>query len=458
MQKSLFLKALVIGSLFIMFMIPLGMIRGVIGERAAYRDTVIRDIAQSSAGEQKISGPLIVLPYKEHRVVEVNTRRDEEPRTKTVTVQKYKYIVPDTLEISGDVKTEERYRGIYKVPVYKTALEMKGRFTLPPRFGLDGNPARITPGEPFIALGVSDMRGIQGDTVLTLDGAGAELQPGTQTRLLPQGIHAALPGKPETAAFTDGGAMTYAVSLNLAGMRTLSFLPIGKETVAGLRSPWPHPSFLGRYLPEKRAVGDDGFTAQWRVSQFASNVAEQVEACGLSQGACSALHANGFGVSLIEGVDIYQQAERSVKYGILFVGLTFVAFALFEIMKRMQIHAVQYALVGVALAFFYLLLVSLSEHIAFGAAYLVSAVACVGLLTFYVSCVLRSARRGLGFGAALSGLYFALFMILRSEDFALLMGSILLFGALAVVMTLTRNVDWYSVGGQARAGKPRARV
>ena len=233
-------------------------------------------------------------------------------------------------------------------------------------------------------------------------------------------------------------------SLNLQGMERLEFVPIGRDTLVDLHSLWPHPSFVGRFLPEQRAVTDAGFQARWRTSYFATNVEQLLNQCG--QRACDALLENALGVTFMQPVDIYLQTERAVKYGMLFIGLTFAAFFLFELFKSLAIHPIQYALVGIALAIFYLLLLSLSEHLRFGISYLIAAVACVGLLAFYAAYLLRSLRRAVGFATLLGSLYAVLYVLLQLEDYALLMGSLLLFTIVAAVMILTRKVDWYQLG------------
>ncbi len=241
---------------------------------------------------------------------------------------------------------------------------------------------------------------------------------------------------------------TFSFALTLRGMQTLSFAPVGLNTSVSVSSKWPHPRFIRRYLPERREISAAGFAAAWRVSSFSSAVKQQLQQC--KNGQCAALLSNTFGVSLLEPVDIYQQAERSIKYGILFIGLTFVAIIIVEIVKRLQIHPVQYLLVGLALAVFYLLLVSLSEHIVFHWAYLIASIACTGLICFYLCGVMDSIKQGVFFSMLIALLYGILFVILRAEDFALLMGSLLLFAALAALMLITRQIDWYELTATRR--------
>ena len=210
-------------------------------------------------------------------------------------------------------------------------------------------------------------------------------------------------------------------------------------------SAWPHPSFTGRILPDAGTrISREGFAAQWRTSHFATNLSQLHQRCVQSR-QCDAFNQHSLAVSFVQPVDLYQTVERSVKYGFLFIGLTFAAFFLFEVLKRLAIHPVQYALVGLALAIFFLLLISLAEHLGFAAAYAIAAASCVTLIGYYVAHVLKSTRRGTLFGLALSALYGLLYVLLRVEDHALLMGSLLVFACVASVMVATRRVDWYAV-------------
>jgi inner membrane protein len=214
-----------------------------------------------------------------------------------------------------------------------------------------------------------------------------------------------------------------------------------------LASDWPHPRFGGQFLPqpESQEIGKAGFVANWAITALSSNA--QQRALDLADGRKTASAAiEGLEVGFIDPVDIYSLSDRALKYGFMFIGLTFGCFIVFEITKRLPIHPAQYALVGLALATFFLLLIGLSEHIAFWMAYAVAATACIALLGFYLATVLRSARRGVAFAAVLTALYGALYGLLVSEDSALLLGSVLVFAMIAAAMVLTRNVDWYRVG------------
>jgi inner membrane protein len=247
------------------------------------------------------------------------------------------------------------------------------------------------------------------------------------------------------------------VTLDLVGTEDLSFVPIGEQSRFKLTSDWPHPSFNGRFLPERRSVTDQGFQAEWTLSSLASRSGQELltgsglcapdepQAAPASPARPAPSCLERFGVAFIDPVSTYVLSDRATKYGLLFIVLTFVAVGLVEVMRRLRVHPVQYALVGCALASFFLLLVSLSEHVAFGLAYAVAATACTLLLGYYGAHVLRGWRAGLAFAAGIGALYGLLYLLLISEQSSLVLGSVLLFAVLAAVMFVTRRIDWYAL-------------
>jgi len=430
-------------------MIPMMMIKGLIAERQAAQRGVLSEIAQSSTGEQSVVGPVLLVPYK-RKVVHTQFIKDDrgaekEKKTEQV-VEDMLAFLPETLAIEGDVGTFEKRRGIYTARLYSAPLKFKGRFVLPKGYTAQGGASAFDFGAARLVLGIADPRGIKNSPELSVNETRVAFVSGAHAPGMASGVHAPLGVLGDAQTHT----LDFAFDLDLQGMERLWFVPTGKGTEVSLKSNWPHPSFFGRYLPEPKARGEaaqaEGFSAQWRTSHFSTNLAAQYYECVAAANKCGAVLSNGFGVALIQPADLYQQLERSAKYGFLFIGLTLIAFFLYEVLKRLAIHPIQYGFVGVALAMFYLLLTSLSEHIRFDIAYGIASAACIGLLTFYVSHVLHSLLRGVGFGALLATLYAALYVLLRSEDHSLLLGSLLLFGLLAVVMVGTRKVNWYRVG------------
>ncbi len=447
MQKTLLFKIIAILVLTLLICIPMAMIQGTIAERSQFRAQAVASIAADSVREQTIIGPLLVIPYSD-QFEEVVTDKDGAKKTVTSTLQRRQLVFPNSLSINGSIDTDRRYRGIHQVLVYTGQHKFAGDFTIPVKADLPRANAssRLTVGRAAMTVGVEDVRGIRNIPKVNWGGKAIEFQQGSALRSFTSGVHAPLDAlaldKPETVNFT--------FDLGLDGIERQHFAPVARNNEVTLKSGWAHPQFGGRFLPlaRERSISDAGFRATWRISSLSTGTQQQLLAMEAQAAPREATLAgvDRFSVGFIEPVNVYSLAERATKYGLLFVALTFAAFFMFEVLKRLPIHPVQYLLVGLALVLFFLLLVSLSEHIAFVHAYLVASVACIVLIGFYLSFVLRDWRRGIGFGVALTMLYGALYGLLVSESNALAMGSILLFAILAAVMVATRKVDWYQVG------------
>jgi len=448
MNRNLTIKLGAIALLILGLLVPLLMIDGLIQERQELRDGVLTDIARSSSYSQQLSGPLLVVPY---RKVVRTWKTNEKTNTRYQELGEERgqlYFLPEHFELDGQVRTELRARGIYQARLFHANNRISGQFALPEQLGIKEDFVDYKFEQPFLAVGISDIRGIEQALALELNGQNLPFAPGSRIDWLGEGVHVNLP-------LLDGKRSTdldFAFDLQLQGTGQLQVLPVGKTSKVRLRADWPHPSFIGNYLPAQREISDLGFAANWQTSFFSTNLESALIDC-LASGQCKEFKSRSFGVSFIDPVDQYLKSDRAIKYALLFIALTFAGFFLFEVLKSLAVHPVQYALVGVALAFFYLLLLSLSEHIGFALAYLLSAGACVALIGFYVSHVLRSLGHGLSFAAGLAALYGLLYGLLSAEDYALLMGSLLLFGLLGVFMVLTRKLDWYGVG-QAKANQP----
>jgi inner membrane protein len=432
-----------IALVMVVLLAALGMIHGTITERSVRSAEVAADIARASAAAQTISGPLVIVPWR--RTV-VEWGEDSATRLRHSIERQVEgrfYFLPDDLQIDGRLRTELRARGIYQVRLYHASTALQGEFVLPAQWGVAEDYASYRFGEPLLALGVSDIRGIETGLGLQVDGQTRAFVPGSGTTLLPGGVHTSLGAFDARVAHR----LRFSVQLPLAGTGEIHVTPLGRNTVVRLASDWPHPHFADDYLPAKRTIGANGFTAEWRTTWFATNLEEALQRC-VAKSDCAEFTARRLGVSFVDPVSQYVKTERAIKYAVLFMALTFAGFFLFEVLRRLPVHPVQYSMVGAALALFYLLLLSLAEHIGFELAYLVSSIGCVGLLGYYISHVLRSPRRGAGFGAALAALYALLYGLLQAEDYALLMGALLLFGVLALVMVLTRHVDWSALGAR----------
>jgi inner membrane protein len=430
MNRPLLLKLLAIIVLTLLILIPLGLIRDTVQDRQQHRQEAVASIAASYAGGQTITGPVLVVPYK-IKIDEVAQDAEGKKTYHSRSEDRQYLFFPKDLQMRGELLPGERYRGLHKVHVYELQSSFNGRidYQLPPAAQLAAD--QITLSHPYLAVGISDVRGLLGSPLLKVGGQALPLEQGAGG--LGKGMHAALP----QPGLAESGSLEVSLAMTVAGTESLALTPVGDNNRFELSSSWPHPQFGGSFLPRTRDVTEQGFRAQWEVSSLASNAQRQLRSGDDKSG------VESIDIQLAEPVNIYSQADRATKYGLLFVLLTFVGFFIFEMIKQLPIHPIQYLLVGLGLAIFFLMLVSLSEHIAFWMAYLAASVACIGLLSFYLSQVLRSAARGLGFGAMLTLLYGTLYGLLIAEDNALMLGSLMLFVILAIIMIVTRKIDWY---------------
>ncbi|MES2104345.1 MAG: cell envelope integrity protein CreD [Pseudomonadota bacterium] len=437
MNRAFLGKVVLVGLMTFAILIPLEMIRNVINERVSHRQEAITSVAASYAGIQSVVGPVLIAPYVDtEQVKEVDLQGKETIRTNSTegTV----YLLPKDLQIDGKLEPQTRYRGLHQVRVY----EWQGKLTAVFNDMLPSKPGR-TYGTPILGVEIKDVRGIVGTPRLSLDKQALDVKNGSG-RAGSGGIHASI--APIAAGENFSGQVS--LLLNLAGTESFSLVPLGDNNRFTMSSSWRHPQFAGDFLPHSRNITAKGFDAIWEISSLAANTQRQYLS-DAKPGAAGSLPVgpslDALSVSLVEPVNVYSQTDRASKYGLLFVLLTFVGFFMFELIKQLAIHPVQYMLVGLGLTIFFLLLLSLSEHIPFLYAYLIASAACIGLLVFYLSHVLRSKARGLGFGAMLTALYAALYGLLASEDNSLVMGALLLFAILAAIMVVTRKIDWYQI-------------
>jgi inner membrane protein len=433
------MKAFIIGILMVVLLIPLGMINATIKDRANYRQEAVAKIADSYAGPQVLAGPVLVVPYVETRRESVLDAAGKRVETQTRSPGRWLYF-PKTLAFDGKLLPSERRLGLHKVRVYELQSVALAHFDL----WLPPAPTDVSRalGQPYLSFSIADVRGLVGTPTLLVDQAAVPLRQGQGGHRGGRGLHALLPG----ALPQHGARLRFDTRFasSLGGTESLQVVPIADSNHVSLASSWPHPQFAGRFLPRTREIGAQGFRAAWDISSLAS--AAQAQYAKDGDEAVDALQ-----VGLVDPVNVYSQADRASKYGILFVLLSFVGFLMFELAKRLPIHPIQYGLVGLALAIFFLLLLSLSEHMEFWIAYLTAATACIGLQGVYLSAVLRSAARGWGFAGALTLLYAALYGLLVSEDNALVLGSLMLFAILSAIMLATRRIDWYAPLAEAQA-------
>ena len=433
------LRFAVMAALSVAILVALLLVRGVVLDRQQHRSDAVAAIAASHAGRQQLAGPVLVVPYEETERVRTVDKDGDAKVTERKRSGRWTFF-PETLSVQGELVPGTRQLGLHEVRVYEFQSQVAATFDAKIPDATAGTTVAV--GQPWLAYSIADVRGIASVPRLRVDGAELALAQGMGTTT-GGGIHARLRA-PEPG---DVLSLDTRLDLALAGTESLAIAPLGARNDIAIQSAWPHPRFEGAFLPRTREVGPEGFHAQWQVSSLASNAQGQFLAG--AQGDAAARGAAGvesIAVSLVDPVNPYTLADRASKYGILFVLLTFGGFFLFETVKRLPIHPIQYLLVGLALSIFFLLLLALSERVAFGWAYLAASVACVGLLAFYLAHVLRSRVRGLAAGGAFALLYASLYGLLVSEDNALVLGAGLLFVVLAGAMVATRKVDWYAVG------------
>ena len=442
-RHSTIIKLVGVGALILVLLIPLAMITGVLNDRLSRRNDAVADITSSWGKDQSIIGPVLGIPYtyrykttKETSLPDGRVERREVEETATANA----YFLPEMLNTSGDVPTQTLHRGIYDAAVFRAKVKLTGKFALPDFAVLKIDPKDLQWKDAFVTIAVSDLRGTEKGLVLGWGGSERPLLPGSQVPGYTTGATASLGlEKPMSAP------VEFSIELDVNGSGGIFFAPFGVQNQATLKSNWPDPAFRGAFLPADRSVRENGFDAVWKISYYGRDYPQQwTSRTGNERFTTRAVSDSLFGAQFLSLLDAYRYVERSIKYGILFLVLIFTTFFLFEVTARQKIHPFQYLMVGAALCLFYLLLLSVSEFIGFGLAYLLAGVASTLLITWYGRSFLGGGVRTLMIGAGLAGVYTCLYITLRQQDYALLIGAIALFIVLAIVMSVTRKVDWYA--------------
>lgn len=436
-SKVVWVKLGILLLVMLMLIVVLARIGWLVDERQARQEEAELSVAASQAGEQRLLGPMVFrwcVESWESTTGAGESRRVERQRREFTLTR-----LPNQLSVDGTLNQETRYRSVFKVRGYAGRVLLKAQFddlaALTPVAEHAGS--QMTCSDPQMAVSVSDPRGLQSVEIRR----GADLLPvlsGTGNDTFPRGLRAAL----RQQALDQ--PLELAVSLQLSGTTRFSVVPAASATTVLLRSDWPHPSFGGRFLPSPatRTVDAKGFTAQWQVSELATDATADVLK--------GRKDPDTLDFSMVDPINPYVMSDRAIKYGLMFIVLTFVCVGMLELLVGRQVHPVQYLLVGLAISLFFLLLLSLSEHLSFAWSYGAAAGAVVGLLGFYGTAMLGHRGRGLGFGALIALLYGALYVVLIQEQTALLIGALLLFSVLALVMVLTRRIDWYALQAQGQ--------
>src|SRR6266404_5120752 len=442
-RQSTIIKLLGVGALVLVLLIPLMMITGVLSDRRSRRNEAVADITSSWGREQNVIGPVLGIPFQyKFKAVKETPGPDGKLERREVeeTAIGTAYFLPESLKIDGDVQTQTLHRGIYDAAVFRAQVTLSGKFA-PPDFGpLKIDLKDVQWKDAFVTIAVNDLRGTREGIVLDWGGARRPLLPGSQVPGYTTGATASLgTDKPIPSE------IEFSIPLDFNGSEGIFFAPFGVQNEATLKSNSPDVGFRGAFLPAERSLRPDGFDATWKVSYYGRSYPQAwTSRSGNERFNASSVSESLFGAQFLSILDAYRYVERSIKYGVLFLVLVFTTFFLFEVTARQKIHPFQYLMVGAALCLFYLLLLSISEFIGFSWAYLIAAVASAGLITWYCRFFLGGGARTLMIGAGLAGVYTFLYITLRQQDYALLMGAIALFVVLAIVMYVTRKVDWYA--------------
>jgi inner membrane protein len=435
--QSVSIKAAVIAALTLLMLWPLSRVESLVSERQALQAQAYAVIAAGFGGSQILGAPILKVDTQDRTVV-VNPSTMS--RTETWTEGAPLHLLPDDVQIASEVSVEVRSKGIYSVPVYVSKVVITGVFK-PEAIAsllLSNADVQVLPTRALFQLPVSGVKYLRALTLFEIDGQSLRAASGQVAGF------AALSAPIDLKSRSQSNPLGFRLEFEIAGSESLHFLPLGSHTTVTAKVAWPHPDFDGAFLPISRELKPQGYSAKWEVLELNRSYPQVWRGTTVTD---SALLATAFGVRLFQPSNIYTQNYRAVRYGILFVAITFACFFAWEhVVRGLRLHPMQYLLVGLALATFYLLLLALSEHIGFAFSYGVAAAALVALITTYISGATNNRIAAFGIGGALTITYGILYVILLSEDYALLFGSLLLFAILAALMLATRRLDWTRVG------------
>ena len=416
--REVTIKGLIIIGMIILLLVPMLILQSKISEREDRKDEAVYAISNKWSRTQTVDGPVLGIPY----TYTVTDKKGDPER-----VQKTLCVTPDKLDMKVSLEPEERKYGMFKAILYKSVVDITGEFSpVDLEKAITGTP---DPAKAWISIELSDLRGLSDEVILMFDGKPV----GTDN----SGVHgSAIVFRPAVEDF--GRTCKFSCRINLKGSESINFIPVGRTTSVEVAGAWPDPSFIGNFTPEY-TLAEGGFTARWNILNFNRSIPDM----WIDEDSSYSHYDTTFGVNLVTGADEYQQNERAVKYALLFVVLTFVVFFFVEVLTYKRIHPIQYLLVAAALMIFYTLLLSISEIVGFGWAYLISAAATVGLITLYTSTIFRDRKETALLSGILAGLYAYLYFILQLENYTLLVGSVGLFVILGVIMYVSRKVSWY---------------
>jgi len=444
-KQSSSIKLITIIFITLTMLIPVSMVEDTIYERSQLRYQAQSSISERWGSIQRISAPVLAIPYKEKVVEDISTQNgwldpnNKRPIKKISYVHHIAYLLTDKVDIKTEMTTETRYLGIYEMPVYVSNTSIKGNFSQKDFKKLDSQYPNINWKQASLILPVNDVRGIRSISKLRFAQQELDFTPASHSTFSFSGIEADI-----NLADNTGSDIEFSFNFSLSGSQQLDYLPLARSSHITLTSDWSSPSFTGSYLPVQRKITDSGFSASWKILGLNRSFGQMWHDHSVDG---DTILKSEFGMSLYQPADIYQQNTRSVKYAALFIALTFMAFFLFEIFFGLNIHPMQYFFIGGSLSTFYLLLLAMSEHLHFSLAYLISSGAITLLMSTYSITILKQKLRGMIIGLVTAVIYGFLYFLIQSEQNSLLFGAIGFFSTLSVMMYLTRNIDWYNIKG-----------
>ena len=450
-RSKLLVKSMIIGLLVLILQIPAMYVRDVIEEREQRQQDAIAEVSSKWAGHQLLTGPVLVIPYWQSS--QDSTARQQRTR-------EYAYFLPDKLDINAKVTPQERHRGIYKVMLYSSEVNLSGSFSQPALQRLNIAPEDVIWNEATIKLPISDNKGLNEEISMKLNDSSVVLAPQTSQDA---SIDNALQGDLKVTGPDDLKELRFSSSFVINGSQQIAFTPVGRNTTVSLQSAWPHPSFIGDVLPQSSQVNAQGFTASWKsafhkhnfpqqwkgsaysISNYTTNLGNNIQSRtidAVQPASISNINSASFGADLFVPVNGYQKTMRSIKYAALVILLTFASFFLMETTNKRSVHPFQYGLIGLALILFYTLLLSFSEYMGFNISYVIASVCTIGLIGWFVRGLLASSRLTIFLSTILVLLYVYVFTLLQLQDYSLLLGSIGLFITLALIMHFSRKIQW----------------
>ncbi|UVD72012.1 cell envelope integrity protein CreD [Leptospira borgpetersenii] len=436
-QSSVSFRVLILGIMLGLLLIPINLVGSLVFERQERAGEAVGEMSSKWGGKQEMAGPFLVIPYQ---ALEEEKREDEHGKETRAQVDVFKkmYFLPEKLQLETDLKAEKRKRGIYEAVLYHGNVKFQGNFKQPSVSDFPMNTKKIFWAEATMVVVVNDAKGIGNDVKLFLAEKEKTFQPGSSSEHFTSGLHS----KMNLLDFKF--PLTFQIQIPIQGSDSIGLIPLGKETKIQISSNWKDPSFEGSLLPKERSISENGFQATWESSYFSRNYPQVISS--EERSTLGTILSSGLGVRLIVPVDHYLKLDRSIKYAILLIAASFALFFLLEIFGGKILHPFQYLMIGFVMVVFYVLNLSLSEHLGFIFSYAIASLAVSGLIFYYATSILQSKKRGFIAGGFYFGLYSFLYVILSSEDYALLIGSVVVFASLAFFMHLTRKINWYSFG------------